>query len=130
MLAELYIAWPKRWDEYVSPACWIKRTLPDPTLPKNMTPFKLLFGRKLRISLDTLVPQIEATDRSGRLDNFVESRRQHFREVRLALEKRHSSKVKARLKANNRITRESAGNVGQTGDLVLVKESSSNVERN
>ena len=46
MLAELCIAWPKRWDEYVSPACWIKRTLFDPTLPKNMTLFEIFFGRK------------------------------------------------------------------------------------
>ena len=95
-----------------------------------MTPFELLFGRKPRIPLDTFVPQIDATDRSGGLDNFVESRRQNFREVRLTLEKRHQSKVNARLKANNKITRESAGTVSQTGDLVLVKESSSNVERN
>ena len=113
MLAELYITWPKRWDEYVVPACWIKRTLPDPTLPNNMTPFEVLFGRKPRISLDTLVPQIDATDRSGRLDSFVESRRQNFREVWLALEKRHQSKVNARLKANEKITRESAGTGGR-----------------
>ena len=87
MLAELCIAWPKRWDEYVAPACWLKRTLPDPTLPNNMTLFELLFGRKPRISPDTLVPQIDATDVSGGLDSFVESRRQNFREVRLALER-------------------------------------------
>ena len=60
----------------------------------------------------------------------MESRRQNFREVRLASEKRHQSKINARLKANYKITRESAGTVAQTGDLVLVKESSSNVERN
>ena len=84
----------------------------------------------LCISLDTLVPQIDATDRSGGLDNFVESRRQSFREVRLALEKHHQSKVNARLKANNEITGVSAGTVAQTGDIVLVKESSGNVERN
>ena len=44
--------------------------------------------------------------------------------------KRHQSKVNARLKANSKITRESAGTVVHTGDLVLVRESSSNVERN
>ena len=76
------------------------------------------------------MPQIDATERSGGLDNFVESRRQNFREVQLALEKRHQSKVNTRLKPNNKITRESAGNVAHTGDLVLVKESSSNIERN
>ena len=130
MLEELCIAWPKRRDEYVAPACWIKHTLPDPTLPNNMTPFELLFGRKPRTSLDTLVPQIDATDRSGGLESFVESRRQNFREVWLALEKRHQSKVNARLKANEKITRESAGTRAQARNLVLVKESSSNIERN
>ena len=130
MLAELCIAWPKRWDKYVAPFCWTKRTLPDPTLPNNMTPFELLFGRKPRISLDTPVPQIDATDRSGGLNSFVEGRRQNFREVRLALEKRHQSKVNARLKTNKKITRESEGTTAQAGDLVLVKESSSNIERN
>ena len=75
MLAELCIAWPKRWDEYVLPACWIKRTLPDPSLPNNMTPFELLFGRKPRISLDTIVQHIDATDKPGGLDNFRASRR-------------------------------------------------------
>ena len=95
-----------------------------------MTPFELLSGRKSRISLDTLVPQIDATDRSERLDNFVKSRQQHLMEVRLALEKRHQSKANAQLKTNNKIMRESAGTVAQTGDLVLVKKSSSNVKRN
>ena len=130
MLAELCTAWPKRWDEYVAPACWIKRTLPDPILPNNMTPFELLFGRKRHISLDTLVPQIDTTDRSGGLDSSVESRRQNLREVRLALEKRHQSKVNARLKANEKVTRESAGPGAPARDLVLVKESGSNIERN
>ena len=54
--------------------------------------------RKPRIPLDTLVPQIDVTDRSGGLDNFVESRRQNFREVRPVPVKRHQSKGKARPK--------------------------------
>ena len=95
-----------------------------------MTPLEPRFGRKLCIFLDTLVLQIDVTERSEGLDKFLESRRQNFRKVRLALEKRHQSKVKARLKANNKITKESAGTVAQTGGLVLVEESSSNVERN
>ena len=87
--------------------------------------------RKPCIPLDTLVPQIDATNRSGGLDNLVESRWKHFREVRPVPVKRHQSKVNARPKANNKIRRESAGTVAQTGDLVLVKESSSgNVARN
>ena len=82
------------------------------------------------MSLDTFVPQIDAADRSEGLNNFVESRRQNFREVRLALEKRHQGKVKSRQKTNNRMTMESAWAVAHTDDLVLVKESSSNTYRN
>ena len=59
IVEELCVAWPKRWDEYLSPACWIKRTLLDPTLPNNMTTFELLVGRKSRVSLDTFAPQID-----------------------------------------------------------------------
>ena len=77
------------------------------------------------------MPPIDATDRSGVLDSFVESRRQSFREVRPVPAKRHQSKANARPKENNNILRESAGIVAQTGDLDLVKESSSNnVARN
>ena len=76
------------------------------------------------------MPQIDATDRSGELDDFVESRQQNFREVQAVPVKRHQRKANARPKANNKIIRESAGTVAQTGDLDLVKESSSNVERN
>ena len=131
MLAKVCIAWPKRWGEYVSPACWIKRTLPEVTLPRNVTPFELLFDRKPRISIHTLVPQIDATNRSEGLDNFVENRRLNFWEERLALDKRHQSKDKSRQKAKRKITRESAGTVAQTSDLiVLVRKSGSNVERN
>ena len=55
---ELCVASPKRWDGHVSPACWIRRTVPDPMLPNNMTPFEFLFGRKPHLCLDTLLPQI------------------------------------------------------------------------
>ena len=96
MLAELSVAWPKRWDKHVSLAFWIKRTLPDPTLSNNITLLEPLLGRKLRLSLDTLVPQIDDTARTGGLDNFVERRRQSFREVRLTLQKRHQSKAMSR----------------------------------
>ena len=74
--------------------------------------------RKLRIPLDTLVPQIDVTDRSGGLDNFVESRQQIFREVRPVPVKRQQSKVNARPKAKNKIIRKSAGTVAQTEDLI------------
>ena len=54
----------------------------------------------------------------------------NFREVRAVPVKRHQSKANARLKANNKIIGESAGTVAQTGNVVLAKGSSSNVERN
>ena len=63
MLVEVCVTWPKIWDEYVSPACWIKRHLSDPTLPNNMTLFELMFGRKPHVSLDTLVPEVYYTDK-------------------------------------------------------------------
>ena len=129
VLAELCTAWPDRWDEYVSPACWIKRTLPDPTLPSSMTPFELLFGRSPRTSLDTLVPRLDDTESTRGLENFVERRRQNLREVRLALEKRHETKVVARRRANARISRPSAGVRAETGDLVLVREADSTTYR-
>ena len=56
MLSELCKAWPDRWDEYVSPALWMKRTLPDTSLPSNMSPFELLFGRPPRTSLHSCTP--------------------------------------------------------------------------
>lgn len=77
MLPELCKSWPNRWAEnYVSPAQWMKRTLPDVFLPSNMSPFELLSGRRPRTSLDTLVPGAGVTDNTKGLDNFVEQRRQ------------------------------------------------------
>lgn len=94
-----------------------------------MTPFELLFGRKPRTSLDSLVPLSEETDQSGGLDNFVERRRQNLREVRLALEKRDSQRVTARARANAAISRPSAGVIAEKGSLVLVRESDSSKHR-
>ena len=82
VLSELCKAWPTRWDEYVALACWIKRTMPDPSLPSAMTPFQLLFGRSPRTSLDMLVPQMDDTEATGGLENFIEGRRHNLREVR------------------------------------------------
>ena len=78
MLVELCRAWPGRRDEYVAPACWIKRTLPDSSLQSKMTAFKLLFGRKPRTSLDSLVPLLDAAAQPASLDNFVEQRKHFF----------------------------------------------------
>ena len=105
----------------------LARSYPRWTL-REMFPESCTIGevRKPRIPLDTLVPQTGAADRSGGLNNFVESRWQNFREVRSVPVKRHQNKANARPKANNEIIRESSGIVAQTGDLVLVRESSSN----
>ena len=129
LLAELCRSWPERWDEYVSPAIWIQRTLPDVSLSSHMTPFELLFGRRPRTSLDTLVPLADETGQSGGLDNFVERRKQNLREVRLALEKRHNQRVTARAHANATISRPSAGALVEKGSLVLVCESESSRHR-
>ena len=75
------------------------------------------------------MPNIDATDRSGRLDYFVKSRRQDFREVRLVPVKRHQSKANVQPKSKQQNDRESAETVAQTEDLVSAKMSSSNVER-
>ena len=58
----------------MSPAIWIKHTLPDTSLPSNMAPFELLSGRNPRKSLDALVPLSGETEQSGGLHNFVERR--------------------------------------------------------
>ena len=129
ILSELCVSWPDRWDEYVAPACWIKRTLPDPSLPTNMTPFEILFGRSPRTSLDTLVPQVEDTDLTGGLDNFVEARRQNLRDVAIILEKRHADKMAARSRVNKEICRPSAGVGVEIGDFVLVREMESTIYR-
>ena len=109
----------------MSPAIWIKRTLPDVSLPSNMTPFELLFGRTPRTSLDSLVPLSAETEQSRGLDNCVERRKQNLREVRLALEKNHNLRVIARSRANASISRPSAGVALEKGSLALVRESES-----
>lgn len=55
----------------MSPALWTKCILPDASLPSNMSPFELLFGRAPRTSLDSLVPLSVDTDNTRGLDNFV-----------------------------------------------------------
>ena len=129
LLAELCRSWPERWDEYVSPAIWIKSTLPDVALPSNMTPCELLFGREPRTSLDSLVHLSAETEQSGVLNNFVERRKHDLREVRLALEKQHKLRVTARARANASISRPSAGVALEKGSLVLVRESESSKHR-
>ena len=129
VLSELCKAWPTRWDEYVALACWIKRTMPDPSLPSAMTPFQLLFGRSPRTSLDMLVPQMDDTEATGSLENFIEGRRHNLREVREELERMRDGREKARQHHNAAIQRPSAGTRVAKGDLVLARESDSSIHR-
>ena len=129
VLSELCKAWPTRWDEYVALACWIKRTLPDPSLPSAMTPFQLLFGRSPRTSLDMLVPQMDDTEATEGLENFIEGRRHNLREVREALERMREAREKARQYHNAAIQRPSMGTRVAKGDLVLARESDSSLHR-
>lgn len=92
VLSELCKSWPTGWDKYVAPACWIKRTMPDPAQPSTMTPFHFLFGRSPRTPLDAIVPRMDDTELTGGLDTFVGQRRHTFREVRDALERTHNAR--------------------------------------
>ena len=75
VLSKLCSSCPEPWDEYTSAACWIKRTLPDPNLSGQRSPFEILFGRKPQTSLDTLVPHVDDTETTGGRDYFVKQRR-------------------------------------------------------
>ena len=129
MLAELCTAWPGRWDEYVTPTCWIKRAIPDSSLPSKMTAFELLFGRKPRTSLASLVPLLDDATQPGSLDNFLEQRKQSLLEVRKVLERRQAMRVASRERVNATINRSSIGVTVTAGDLVLVREENSTRSR-
>ena len=94
-----------------------------------MTPFELLFGRKPRTSLESLIPLSAETEQSGGLKNFVERRKQNLREIRFALETRHNLRVIARARANASTSRPSAGVALKKGSLVFVRESESSRHR-
>ena len=129
MLAELCRAWPDRWDEYVAPACWIKRILPDLSLPTKMTAFELLFGRNPRTSLDSLVPLLDDATQPGNLDDFVEQREQNCLEVRKVLGRRQAMRVAARKRVNAIINRSPLGVTTKAGHLVLVRKASTTRSR-
>ena len=109
MQTELCRAWPHRWGECVAPACWINRNLPDSSLPSKMTAFELLFGRKPRMFLDSLVPLLEDATQPGSLDNFQEQRKQNLTQVRKVLERRQAMRVAARECVNTTIICSSIG---------------------
>ena len=92
-----------------------------------MTPFQLLFGRSQRTILDVLVPQMDDTENTGGLTNFIEDRRHNMREVTEAMKKIHQSRVKTRHRRNAEVRRPSSGVGSVEGDLVLARESESSL---
>ena len=101
--------------------------MPDPSPPSAMTPFQLLFGHSLRTALDVLVPQMNDTETTGVLTNFIENRRHNMRNVAEALEKIHESRVKTRQRRNAEIRRLSSAVGSIHGDLVLARGSGSSL---
>ena len=80
VLSELCKSWPRIWDRYVLPACWIQRVTPDPSQPSSPTPFRLLFGRDTRIQLDSITPVVDGVEYQGGLDAFVADQQQASRD--------------------------------------------------
>jgi len=129
VLSELCKSWPRIWDRYVLPACWIQRVTPDPSLPSSPTPFRLLFGRDARTQLDSITPVVDGVEYKGGLDAFVADKQQAFREVRKALEERKTMKDQRRQSHNDGIGRVSPGRQAKIGNYVLVKEAASTLSR-
>ena len=93
-LVELCKSRPRRWDEYVQPALWLRRTTPDPRLPGKVTPFRLLFGRDCRTQMDATSPSPDSQGIVG-LDNLIADKSENLRlvqEVRKDLQHRHEQR--------------------------------------
>ena len=129
MLSKLRKAWPDSWNEHVAPACWIKRDLPESSLPSKMMSSELLFSRKPRASLDSLVPLLDDAKQLGNLDHFVEQRSRNLLEVRKGLEQRYDVRVATRKRVNATKNRSSIGVAAKAGNLVLVEEAGSTRNR-
>ena len=129
VLSELCKSWPRIWDRYVLPACWIQRVTPDPSLPSSPTPFRLLLGRDARTQLDSITPVVDGVEYKGGLDAFVADKQQAFREVRKALEERKTMKDQRRQSHNDGVGRVSPGRQAKIGNYVLVKEAASTLSR-
>ena len=94
-----------------------------------MKAFELLFGRKPRTSLNSLVPPLDDATQPGSLDNFVEKRMKNLLEVRKVLERRQAMRVAACERVNATINRSSIGVTAKAGDLGLVREASCTCSR-
>lgn len=127
LLSELCQAWPERWDEYVSIATWAHRMLPDESLPGNLSPYQMLFGRAPRTPLDQLAPSLD-NSALGLEPTVEETRRKHL-EVTKALQQRQAGKNRHRDRRNAQISRTSPGAKAIVGDKVLVRESASTLYR-
>lgn len=60
VLSELCGLWSKRWDEHVGVACWIKYTMPDLSLPNQLTLLLMFFGRNPHAQLEVRLSQTAA----------------------------------------------------------------------
>lgn len=63
-----------------------------------MSRHEILFGRQLRITLDTLVSHMKDTELSEGLDVLIEQHKNMLREIRQVVEKRYRDKVATRQK--------------------------------
>lgn len=129
IISELCVSWLNRWDEYVSPAIWTKRTLPDISLSSNMSLIKLPFGRKPCRSRDSFAPISDEAEIIGELNNFVGQHEQNMREVCLGLVTHESARSAARVSGNATISWPSAGVSITPGNLAAVRESESTIHR-
>ncbi|CAB1113987.1 unnamed protein product [Ectocarpus sp. CCAP 1310/34] len=129
LLSELCQAWPQRWDEYVAIATWAHRMQPDESLPGNVSPYQMLFGRAPRTPLDQLSPSLDNSGSALGLESSVEETRRKHIEVTDALRKRQAEKNRHRDLQNARISRASPGAKSRVGDKVLVRESASTLHR-
>lgn len=129
-LSGLCAAWLKHWDDYVAAGCWITCSVPDTSLPRNLSSLEVLFGYESQTTFDTLVPFMDDTKLSGGLDAFIiQCSKQMLRELGQVLEKRHGHNVAVRQKICAHTWRLPAGVSVISGDLVLVKETRSNIHR-
>ena len=80
-------------------------------------------------AFDVLVPQMDDTETTVGLSNFIENRRHNMREFAEEVKKIQESRVKTRQRRNADIRLPSSGVGSVEGDLVLARESESSFFR-
>lgn len=128
LLQKMSFARPERRDVYASPQCYVLHTFLDPSLHAKSSPFEVLFRRKSRTTLHTLVPRIDS-EQSERSDAFFEQRGQILGELRQAIDGGAIDTVASWRVANATIVRSTTGVASKPGDLVLIKKEDSTVHR-